>query len=981
MASSFFSDFGLMWYLGELKKEEFKRFKMLLRKEAIDLGLEPIPWTEVRKATREDLANLLIKCYKEAHAWDVTFSIFHRIERKDLCEKAKRESAGYTKLYKNHVKKNLISRWSQELYTKIYEHFEPKERDYLELLFAPTSTGEQPRTVVVMGTPKFGKTTFLLKLIMAWAVDAVYRDKFLYVFYFCCREVKDMAATSLADLISRDWPSSSVPIAEIVSQPERLLFIVDSLEQMTCALSELESDLCSDWTCQQPGEVVLGSLLKKKMLPEASVLIATTGSRQQDVQDQLERPEVIKLMGFDESDRKLFFACFFQDRKRTAEAFRLIRENKQLFSMCKIPILCWLVCSCLKQEMERGRDPALACHSVTSVYTSFLLNSFAPKGAPWPHLPSQARIKGLCSLAAEGMWTNTTEFSDEDLGRNGLGESDISALLDLKLLQKCRGATRLYAFIHYCLQEFCAAMFYMITDPRDHPNPAVGSIESLLLLFLTRDREHWVFLGCFLFGLLHPEDRKKLEAFFGHQLSQNVLQHIYQGLKSLGKHELREAEVDFLTLFYSLFEMQDDVFVRKAMVCFPEIQICITDDADLMVSAYCLQLTTDAKKLFLSIQNVFDETNGNQFTSSCNLVHWLCICSVLITNKNLRTLQITESTFDESSCVALCKQLRDPKCRIQNLEMHSVSFSGKNWIFFEAFPNSLQLTYADIRNIQASHSDIRLLSNALREPLCNLEDLLLINCNLSIIDGEIFASVLKTNKKLKYLNLSYNDLGESLRVLFKTLCLPDCRLEALAVAGCNVREPFWENLCEVFLCSKKLVHIDVSANILKDHDLKQLCEAIRHPNCILESLCLSKCLLTSEHCRSIAAVLVSKPTMISLDIGENDIQDEGMKVLCEALANPNCRLENLGLEQCKLTSACCEHLASALAHNTALWRVNMVGNALGHNGLEVLFEASRHAQCPLKVLGLKKSDFDEETWVFVEAEKERNPSLTITEFI
>lgn len=94
MASSFFPDFGLMWYLEELKRDEFKKFKDLLRKEPLELGLKPLPWGEVKRATRENLAKLLTVNFEEEQAWNVTLSIFHKIGRKDLCEKAKKEITG-----------------------------------------------------------------------------------------------------------------------------------------------------------------------------------------------------------------------------------------------------------------------------------------------------------------------------------------------------------------------------------------------------------------------------------------------------------------------------------------------------------------------------------------------------------------------------------------------------------------------------------------------------------------------------------------------------------------------------------------------------------------------------------------------------------------------------------------------------------------------------------------------------------------------
>ncbi|XP_004381972.1 NACHT, LRR and PYD domains-containing protein 4 [Trichechus manatus latirostris] len=982
MASSFFSDFGLMWYLDELKKEEFRRFKELLRQEPLQLGLERIPWAEVKRATREDLANLLIKHYQEQQAWDVTYRIFHKIGRKDLHIKAKRESTGYIRMYQAHVKKKFSNIWSRESLTRIHDYFEQevviqKKRERMELLFEPKATGEEPsRTVVLVGTPKIGKTTFLVKLMLAWAEGIFYQDRFLYIFYFCCWEVKRLALTSLAELISGDWPNPPVPIAEILSQPERLLFIIDSFEELTCALKEPESDLCSDWLQQQPGEVVLGSLLRKKMLPEASLLIATTPNYQQELEAQLEHPEIKTIMGLNESDRKLYFSCVFQDKKQAMEAFSFVRENEQLFHMCQIPILCWVVCTCLKQEMERGRDLALACHRTTSLFASFIFNMFTPKGATRPHEQIHVQLKGLCSLAVEGMWTDTFQFSEEDFRRNGLVESDIPALLDMKLLQKCRGYENSYTFIHVCIQEFCAAMFYLLKSSGNHPNPAVGCSKALLLTYLKRENVHWILGGCFVFGLLNAEEEKRLDAFFDLQLSLEVKQQFHQCLKSLGECEHLEGEVDFL-LFYCLFEMQDKVFVTKALDCFQEVHFSVTDNVDLMVSAYCLKHCSGLRKISFSVRNVFKEENGDSSTSSYNLVRWHYICSVLTTNVHLRELQVHNSVLDESAFGALCKELRHPNCHLQKLEINNVSFSGESWLFFEVFIHNPYLKCLDLSSTRLYRNDVRLLCEALNYPLCNIEDLTLANCLLSAGDCEAFASVLKSNKKLKYLNVAHNYLDQGVSLLCDALCHLDCVLEALVLVYCYLSEPCWDSLCEVLVCNRSLIHLDLGGNVLKDDDLELLCAALKHPNCCLQSLCLVKVSITDEGCRDIASVLTSNPNLRNLDIGNNDIQDEGVKLLCEALTHPNCHLENLGLDSCQLTSACCEDLASALTQSKTLRRLSLTGNTLDHDGVVVLCEGLRHTECALRMLRLQKAKFGEETQRLLMAEDERNPSLTI----
>lgn len=89
-SSSFFPDFGLLLYLEELNKEELNTFKLFL-KETMEPEHGLTPWTEVKKARREDLANLMKKYYPGEKAWSVSLKIFGKMNLKDLCERAKEE--------------------------------------------------------------------------------------------------------------------------------------------------------------------------------------------------------------------------------------------------------------------------------------------------------------------------------------------------------------------------------------------------------------------------------------------------------------------------------------------------------------------------------------------------------------------------------------------------------------------------------------------------------------------------------------------------------------------------------------------------------------------------------------------------------------------------------------------------------------------------------------------------------------------------
>lgn len=520
--------------------------------------------------------------------------------------------SGHTKTYRAHVKEKFSEAWFRDSVMRCYGYVDKeltqKERKCLEFLFAP----EEPRkrTVILTGARGVGKTTVLAKLMLAWAEDSLYQRKFSYVFYLCCREVRQVTATSLAALICRDWSDSLAPITEITAEPEKLLFILDGFEELMCDLDEPESDLCSDWMAQRPVQVVLSSLLRKKMLPESSLLVATVPAYTRFIEHRLGHPEIETLLGLTEDEMLLSFSCMFRKRWRGVEAFHFIRSNKQLLSMCQIPILCWATGTCLRQELERGKDLALTCRRTTSLYSSFVLNLFTPKGARCPDEESRVRLRGLCSLAAEGMWSDTFVFGEEDLRRNGLADSDIPALLDTKALRKGGGpGGASYTFLHLCIQEVCAALFYFVKGHADHPSPAVGRAEAVLAAHLKRTKAQWIFLPCFLFGLLNEKEQQKLGAFLGARLCQEeVRQAVEQHLRGVGEHECPRGQLDVLVLYYCLFEMEDDAFVRWAVDLFPEVSLLISDPMDLIVLAYCLARCSALRTLGFCIQNVFVAT-------------------------------------------------------------------------------------------------------------------------------------------------------------------------------------------------------------------------------------------------------------------------------------------------------------------------------------------------------------------------------------
>uniref|UniRef100_A0A674P6Q3 B30.2/SPRY domain-containing protein n=1 Tax=Takifugu rubripes TaxID=31033 RepID=A0A674P6Q3_TAKRU len=120
------------------------------------------------------------------------------------------------------------------------------------------------------------------------------------------------------------------------------------------------------------------------------------------------------------------------------------------------------------------------------------------------------------------------------------------------------------------------------------------------------------------------------------------------------------------------------------------------------------------------------------------------------------------------------------------------------------------------------------------------------------------------------------------------------------LSHCNLRERSCEALSPVLSASSSsLLELDLSDNDLRDSGLNELSVGLKSPNCRLEILRLSGCLITAEGCSSLASALRSNPTHLKeLDLSFNHPGDDGTKQLSAVLEDPELSLEVLRLDHC-----------------------------------------------------------------------------------
>ncbi|XP_023202662.1 protein NLRC3-like isoform X2 [Xiphophorus maculatus] len=147
-------------------------------------------------------------------------------------------------------------------------------------------------------------------------------------------------------------------------------------------------------------------------------------------------------------------------------------------------------------------------------------------------------------------------------------------------------------------------------------------------------------------------------------------------------------------------------------------------------------------------------------------------------------------------------------------------------------------------------------------------------------------------------------------------------------------------------CSALAYMLQVSKNELEELDLKsynttdegrrRLIPAVRSS----KKAVLKDCKVTVEWIDHLVFGLKFPFSPLKdLDLSNNDLKDSGVKMLCDGLSSPGCKLKILRLSGCLITEKGCEHLVSALKSNPShLVELDLSYNNPGETGIKLFSE-------------------------------------------
>ncbi|XP_004470284.2 NACHT, LRR and PYD domains-containing protein 12 [Dasypus novemcinctus] len=1026
----------LITYLEELEAVELKKFKLYLGCLA-ELGEGKIPWGRLEMAGPLEMAQLLVAYRGSGDAWLLALSIFDRINRKDLWEQGQREHLvrdappgglsslrrqsgcpmevssgtprkGPQESYRDYVRRkfrlmedrnarlgecvNISHRYTRLVLVK--EHLTPTRAQQkllamgrghartvgyqaspiqVDTLFQPDEERpEPPRTVVLQGAAGMGKSMLAHKVMLDWAEGRLFQGRFDYLFYINCREMNQRAEQSLLDLILSCWPELSTP-QELLGVPEHLLFIIDGFDELKPSFHNPQGSGCLHWEEKQPTELLLSSLIQKRLLPELSLLITTRPTALEKLHRLLEHPRHVEILGFSEAERKEYFYKYFRHTEQAAQVFSFVRNNEPLFTMCFVPLVCWVICTCLKQQLEDGELLRQTSRTTTAVYTLYLLSLMQPKPGTPTHLPPPNQ-RGLCSLAADGLWNQKILFEEQDLRKHGLDGADVSAFLNMNIFQKDINREKFYSFIHLSFQEFFAAMYYILDDRDGGPGPE-HNVDRLLAEYGLSERSFLALTVRFLFGLLNEQTRSYLEKSLCWKVSPHIKTELLKWIQSKAQSEGSTLQQGSLEFFSCLYEIQEEEFIQQALSHFQVVVVSnIATEMEHMVSSFCVKHCSGVLVLHLNGAAFgADEDRGVRWASGTQELlaqsperailpdaYSEHLAAALRASPHLTELVLYRSALGSRGVKLLCEGLGHPNCQLQNLRLKRCQISSSACQdLAAALTANKNLIRMDLSSNSLGLPGVRLLCEGLRHPKCRLQMIQLRKCHLEAGACQEMASVLSTNRHLVEMDLTGNALGDwGLRLLCQGLKHPVCRLRTLWLKICRLTAVACEDLASTLGVNQSLSELDLSLNELGDPGVLLLCEGLRHPKCKIQSLRLGICRLGPAACEGLSAVLQTNQHLRELDLSFNDLGDGGMHLLSEGLQHPTCRLQKLWLDSCGLTAKACEDLASTLEANQTLMELYLTHNALRDRGVHLLCKGLCHPGCKLQVLWLFGMDLN-----------------------
>ncbi|KAK9955879.1 hypothetical protein ABG768_015724, partial [Culter alburnus] len=475
---------------------------------------------------------------------------------------------------------------SGESFQKVLSARSSDDSVHLNSLFDPDGHGIRPSAVILQGNSGNGKSFTVQKIMMDWASGDLYKERFDVVFHLKCKEINRICGIkSLVEILSCSCSLTSDQISQVLQHsPEKMLFIIDGFDELRLTQDINDMSPHTDLLQKAPAEVILCDLLRGRILPESFLLVTSRSTATDTLSKLLKGPQRFsEIMGFSEKGVEEYFQKFFKNEELFGKAYTLVKENETLTTACSIPVVCWIICTAIKERLKTDADVTSGLETTTSIYVDFvctLLKHHCQDSSQ--SIPTLLRSLG--QLAERGMLEQQV-LLDEKSVKETVSDPAGNPFLCKILCKRGIDLETMFSFMHLSFQEFFTALYYVLLDEEESQ------------LFPT-DKESNDFYNCcsrfsavvqFAFGLLNKDVRRTLEkhGLFVHSETQT---HLKEWILKMGQN-IHTYSCKQLFYFHCLYELHEEDFVKKAMETWKIIDACgeVISRTDCWVLLYCSQ--------------------------------------------------------------------------------------------------------------------------------------------------------------------------------------------------------------------------------------------------------------------------------------------------------------------------------------------------------------------------------------------------------
>ena len=615
--------------------------------------------------------------------------------------------------------------------------------------------------ILVVGRPGIGKTLFLTKWVRDWALGKAFSN-FDFLFFLKFRKFNsEEKPLSLRDLLSRSEYSETELSDQVWSHvrknPVKVLIFFDGFDEFSYRSRIVNESSCDSVEKPMPISALFYNLLEGNLLRGATVLTTTRPSAMDEITD-LPFDKTIEILGFASEQVEEYVENFVKDAAEDVQdagkkIWEHIKTNMNIFSLCYIPVNCFIICSCLLQVLtffgEKGLAGVGLPATLTEIYLIYVQYFFfrhdkhriRRENINSERLPPEVekKIKPLTKLAFVGLTQKRLIF-----GQKEVPEDLVNSALFHRLPDSRHGAFTYeaqYCFIHLTMQEFLAAK---------HITETMEGEELRTFIADHIKNGEWQLVLQFVAGLL---GKQSIDIF-----------------TDLLPKTTEEKDESKLMFGYSLEE--------RAVTCWPA-----RGEKDLALTVLkCIQETNESGSV---VQSKLEEIGFNAVDfSHCYLAPADCTAVVHFIKhiQQISLIHLYDNKIGSLGCVEIVKLFDNTNCqsRCLNLATNNITDEGVKQLS-NVLANS-QLSRLNLGGNKITDKGVKQLSDVLANS--QLSSLNLSVNNITDEGVKQLSSVL-ANSQLSSLNLSVNNITDEGVKQLSIVIVNNNKLRSLFLGGNN----------------------------------------------------------------------------------------------------------------------------------------------------------------------------------------------------